>query len=53
METEKVPEPGEMVEAQGRGHLVRGAGGTVGAASSLHGWWAPAETALQTSPGES
>ena len=36
METE-VTEPGEMVESQGRGCLVRGAGWMVGAASSLHG----------------
>ena len=53
METEEVTEPGEMVEAQDRGHLVRRAGEVVVAASSLHGWWAPAGTALQTSPGES
>lgn len=53
VETEEVTEPGEMVEAQGREHLVRGAGETVGAASSLHGCWAPAGTGWHASPGES
>ena len=53
METEEVTEPGEMVEAQDRGHLVRRAGEVVVAASSLHGWWAPAGTGWQASPGES
>ena len=53
METEEVTEPGEMVEAQGRGHLIRGAGEMVGAASSLHGWWVLAGTDWQASPGES
>lgn len=59
-EIEEVVGLGDRVEARGRGHPVRGAGegdGTkMGAASSpgsLHGWWAPADAALDTSSGAS